>query len=104
MLANERIELQLAEASDKQIKAEYRLSEDLSELQARMLAVERSLSRNNQITAGISTDTAALLEIFQSVKGGFKVMGWLGVVAKWVAAMVAAIVGTYALIQSARGH
>ena len=104
MLANERIELQLAEASDKQDKAEYKLAEDLSVLQERIASVERSLLHNTHITNIISSDTSELLEIFRSVRGGFKVMGWLGVVAKWVAAMAAAVAGIYALIQSMRGH
>ena len=73
-------------------------------LKTRVTAIEMALRTNTQITTTIGQDTSELLEMFRSLKGGFKVMGWLGSFAKWVAAIGTAIAALYALIQSARGH
>jgi hypothetical protein len=61
------LEVQLAEAS---------------ELMAAMKALQTEQLQNNSMTK-------ELLEAFQSVKGGFKVLGWIGNMAKWVASISA---------------
>lgn len=36
-------------------------------------------------------DTAEMIELFQAMKGGFKVLGWLGLLAKWGVAIVGGV-------------
>ena len=72
-------------------------------LEGRTTGVEKAVEKNTQITSGIASDTSELLELFKSVKGGFKVMSWLGGFAKWIAAIAAAFAGIYAFVQNIRG-
>lgn len=73
-------------------------------LEGRMTAVEQGVKENTVLTSGIAEGTTELLDLFKSVKGGFKVMGWLGNFAKWVAGIAAAFAAVYAYVQSIRGH
>ena len=66
--------------------------------------VEKGVAENTKLTTGIAEGTTELLDLFKSVKGGFKVMGWLGHFAKWIAGIAAAIAAIYAYVQSLRGH
>ena len=77
---------------------------DFHALNERVATVEKAVKENTRITASIATDTGELLELFRAAKGGFKVVGWLGFVLKWVAGLGAALVGLYVAIQQARGH
>lgn len=45
----------------------------------------------------IECDTRELLEIFHSLKGGFRVLGWLGLFAKWVGGVAGAVYGAWQL-------
>lgn len=60
-----------------------------AESSRRMGLMETSIEEN-------TTMTSELLDIFKAVKGGFKVLGWLGAAAKWVAGIAGAIAGVYA--------
>ena len=72
-------------------------------LEDRMSGVEKGVTDNTAITAGIAGDTTELLDLIKSVKGGFKVMGWLGSFAKWFAGIAAAFAAIYAFVQNIRG-
>lgn len=77
---------------------------DFHALNERVTTIERAVKENTAITAAIATDTSELLALFTAAKGGLKVMGWMGGVVKWIAAIGAAVVGLYVAIQQARGH
>lgn len=77
---------------------------DFHDLNARVTTIEKALKENTKITAAIATDTSELLELFRTAKGGFKVVGWLGFVLKWLAGVGVAVLALYAAIQQARGH
>ena len=71
--------------------------------QQRLRALEVAMSANAVATERLTGDTQELLDLFRSVKGGFKVMGWLGGFAKWVAGIAAAFAAIYAFVQNIRG-
>lgn len=64
----------------------------------RMVRLEAEMKKNTEITAASQSGIAEILDIFTSFKGGFKVLGWLGAGAKWVAGVGAAIAGFGAAI------
>lgn len=72
-------------------------------LEGRTTGVEKAVAENTKITASAASDTTELLDLFKSVKGGFKVMSWLGGFAKWVAAIGAMFAALYAFIQNIKG-
>lgn len=83
-----------AEMQDHLIKAleagVSNLAEQLAEFtvshndaQQRLKRLEASLEENSSMTS-------ELLEIFKAVKGGFKVLGWLGTALKWSLSIAAA--------------
>jgi len=76
---------------------------DIEGLKVRVAALEYSMHANTEITLAAKGDTAELLELFRSVRGGFKVMGWLGNFAKWVVALAAMFAAIYAFVQNVRG-
>ena len=65
--------------------------------QDRFAAMERKLDN-------LSTDTQELLDLFRAARGGLKVMGWVGGLLKWTAAIAASCAAIYAFIQNLRGH
>ena len=54
--------------------------------------IEKTLSDNNDLLV-------QMLDIVKAVRGGIKVLGWLGVLAKWVTAVAAAAGVVYAAYQ-----
>lgn len=93
----------LHEAADVQVLSTAEVLRRFQVLEARMSDVEKGVQDNTKITTGVANDTAEMLDIVKSVKGGFKVMGWLGTFAKWVAGIVAAFAAIYAFVQNIRG-
>ena len=75
------LEVQLAEAS---------------EILDAMKILQEEQTQNNAMTQ-------ELLTAFQSVKGGFKVLGWLGNVAKWVASIAAGTTAAWVLWERMTG-
>ena len=72
--------------------------------QRRLMALEINLAANTAMTERLTDDTQELLDLFKSVRGGFRVMGWLGGFAKWVAAIAASFAAIYAFVQNLKGH
>lgn len=101
---DEKISGMLHDAADLQVLTAAEAMRRLSALEGRMTTVEKSVDKNTEITTGIAGNTSELLDLFKSVKGGFKVMGWLGSFAKWVAAILAAFAAIYAFVQNLKGH
>ena len=75
----------------------------LDAIESRMDALDLAMKGNTAATLEGNRDVRELLEIFQAVKGGFKVLGWLGTAAKWVAALVGAAGAVYAAWHTATG-
>lgn len=61
----------------------------LDALEKRVEGIERGIEKNTEATLEGNRDAREILELFQNVRGGFKVLGWLGAAAKWVAAIAA---------------
>lgn len=65
--------------------------ERLEEGDVKMGSMEHSIQENTALTIDLKDDTKEMLEAFQAMKGGFKVLEWLGRIAKIVAAIGAAV-------------
>jgi TolA-binding protein len=91
-------------AQPKSIETKEDIEERFRQLELRVNRLERGLHVNTVMTAETGKNTKQILEIFQTVSGGLKILGWLGVVAKWLAAILAAITAVYALIHNPRMH
>lgn len=59
------------------------------------------VEENTSLTARNKADTAEVLGILHAVKGGLKVVGWLGFAIKWTAAVATAGIVLYS---AAKGH
>ena len=78
--------------------------------EGRLDAIEARLAdgheRMGRIESGLEANSAAtfeLLELMRTLKAGFKVLGWFGVVAKWVGYMAGAATAIWTLVQVAKG-
>lgn len=60
----------------------------------RMAALERELRDNTTVTREVR-------ELMELGRNGFKVLGWLGVAAKWVGSLAAAAAAVWALVYAA---
>lgn len=56
------------------------------------------LAFNTQITAKVVQNTADIVEVWQSVKGGMRVLGWLGLAAKWLTIIAACVTAVGAAV------
>ena len=61
----------------------------------RMDAIERALKANTEATLEGNRDAREVLEIFQAVKGGIKVLGWIGAMVKWLAPLATLCFAAY---------
>jgi hypothetical protein len=96
-----------SDPKDAQSSAEFRtnVADALQAGSKRMARIEAALEQNTQQTiqnaTQITQNTAAIqavhdrtnemVELFTAMKGGFKVLGWLGQLVKWAAPVVGAI-------------
>ena len=60
----------------------------------RMTAIERELRDNTTVTREVR-------ELMELGRNGFKVLGWLGIAAKWVGSLAAAAAAVWALVYAA---
>lgn len=74
----------------------------IGELRDRVGKLEIGLAENTAATKRIEAasvkneaDTSEMLDMFRSAKGGFKVLGVLGSMIKWAAAVAASIAALY---------
>ena len=68
------------------------LKSDISLIQADMVTVKDALLHTTEV-----------LDMFETLKEGIKVLGWIGGAAKWVGSIIALFAGLYALVQNLRG-
>ena len=93
----------LHEAQDDRTSSLVKVSRRFEAIENEQLILKTAVENNTKLTAGIAGDTAELLDLFRSVKGGFKVLSWLGNFAKWVAAILAAFAAIYAFVHNIKG-
>lgn len=63
---------------------------------SRMAALEKAVAHNTELTAEIR-------ELIAAAKLGFRVLGWIGVGAKWVAGIATAIGAVWGLVKLVKG-
>ena len=68
-------------------------SERMSNLEGKLTEVATELRLNTDVTMEVR-------ELLAAFKGGFKVLGWFGVGAKWVGILATAGVAVYTLLYS----
>lgn len=98
--SNDKISDLLHEAQDDRAVSRVEFLSRFEALEGRTTGVEKAVEANTRITSGVAGDTTELLDLFRSVKGGFKVLSWLGNFAKWVAAILAAFAAIYAFVHN----
>lgn len=78
-------------------------SEEIASIKARLDAIELAQKQAFAATLEGNRDAREMLEIFQAVKGGFKVLGWLATAAKWVGWLAGGAAAVYGLWQVMHG-
>lgn len=68
-------------------------------MEAQHIELKKSVLENTEITKSISTNTDEIIQFFKAAKGFFTVAGYIGKLAKWTSAVVAAIGAAWALIK-----
>lgn len=58
-----------------------------------------AIVENTTLTKEVKRDTEEFLEVFKAMKGGFKVLEWLGKIGKVLGGIAAGIGGLYGLFQ-----
>lgn len=79
------------ELADRLAKIDQRLDKG----SGRMDDIERELRENTAATLEGNRDAREILEIFQAVKGGIRVLGWIGIAVRWVAGFGGAAMAIY---------
>lgn len=69
----------------------------------RVDALEGKLDANTEMTRRIEERTAGVVEMFDAMKGGFKVLGILGQIGKWVAYIAGAVTAVWAALHIGNG-
>lgn len=72
----------------------------------KMGQLHRDLQDNTQATRQVQADTQELIEFFRSVKGAFRVLEWLGKMARplgYIATAGAALVGLWKVVKGGGG-
>lgn len=67
-----------------------------------MRGLRADVDNNTKATADVKKDTAELVELLHSVKGAFKVLGWIGAASKpigFIAAAAVAVTGLWTSIK-----
>lgn len=65
-------------------------SSDFAALSIRVDKLARDLQTNTEATKRVEENTAELVDAFKAVRGGMRVLGWLGTAAKWLTSIAAA--------------
>ena len=75
----------------------------VAQIQTEQASAKVLLAANTETIAQIKTDTAEMLEVFESWKGAMRVMEMIGSLAKplgYIAALIAAVVGIWTAMKS----
>ncbi|KQO23506.1 hypothetical protein [Acidovorax sp. Leaf78] len=74
----------------------------MGRIEGDVAAVREELAANTEATRQVAANTADLVEFFQAVQGAFKVLNWIGKVAKPVGAIAtatAAAIGVWSAVK-----
>jgi len=74
------------------------VAQSLRDGRERMDRIESDVRSNTDITAAMKADTQDVLDILNAVKGGLKVLGWLGTAMKWIATVGGAVATVWGLV------
>lgn len=67
----------------------------MGELRDRVGRLEKGLADNTAATARVEENTAEMIDLFRSAKGGFRVLAGIGSVLKWATAVAASILAIW---------
>lgn len=74
----------------------------MGELRDRVGRLEKGLADNTAATARVEENTAEMIDLFRSAKGGFKVLGYIGQIVKWALAVGASAAAIWFTIKGGR--
>lgn len=74
----------------------------MGELRDRVGRLEKGLAENTAATARVEGNTAEMIDLFRAAKGGFRVLGHIGSIVKWAAAVAASLAALWFTIKA--GH
>lgn len=72
------------------------IEERLRQGSERMNRFEQELKKNTEMTAEGNEATYEIRDLMDIAKGGFRVLGWIGVAVKWLGTLAAGAVAIYA--------
>ncbi|MBB2918188.1 hypothetical protein [Cupriavidus alkaliphilus] len=76
--------------------------EEFEQLVGEVKALKESVAENTECTRRTEANTQGLVELFDALSGGFKVIAWLGRAAKpigYIAGALAAVIGLWTAIK-----
>jgi len=88
------------DATSKAFRAVYH---KMQSTEIRLDAQDKAIKENTELTQKIKNDTGEIVEAFASFKGAFKVLNWIGSLAKPVAYLVMLGSALYGLIATVKG-
>lgn len=81
-----------------------RIEGDVGDVRADLAAVRKDLEANTKATQELSKSTSDLVEFIQAMRGLFKVLDWVGRLAKPIASILALGSAALALWAAFKGH
>jgi hypothetical protein len=75
--------------------SELEVTSGLGELRDRVGRLEKGLEDNTAATARVEENTAEMIDLFRSAKGGFRVLAGIGSVLKWATAVAASVLAIW---------
>lgn len=77
----------------------FDLTQEVTVIKLEQAGFRVLLKENTDATKKIESDLAEMLEFFTSVRGAFKVLNWIGALAKPIGAIAVAVAATWALFK-----
>ena len=74
----------------------------IQELRLRMDTIQQQLDENTESTRRTESNTSELIDILNSFKSAFKVLSWIGNLAKPISAIVGLGLGIWGVVQAAK--
>ena len=74
----------------------------IKELRLRMDSIQTQLDENTESTRRTESNTSELIDILNSFKSAFKVLSWIGNLAKPISAIVGLGLGIWGVVQAAK--
>ena len=77
--------------------------ERMGRIEGDVAAVRADLAQNTRATQSVAASTADLVEFFEAMRGAFKVLNWIGKLAKPLGAITALCAALVAVVSAAKG-